>query len=80
MIKILLLSLMLLNPINQKECRVDIATYQGGLSLVTTDGNEWLMDGEDTDYVIGGEYVIIFNTFGTDSVYDDAIVDLIRLK
>lgn len=50
----------------------DVSIKDGIAYLVTGDGNNWMIECDDTD--IGDIYRITFNTHNTKSVKDDSIV------
>lgn len=49
------------------------ATYEGGGVFLTEDGNEWTFDGE---YEVGKSYKMRMHDNGTESIYDDVIMDV----
>lgn len=45
-------------------------------ALETTDGNLWITENN----LKSGKYIIIFDNMGTDTIYDDEIVKLVKIK
>lgn len=84
MLKVLILLLMLNGfGTNKQNFRVDYATYYDYLTLVTTDGNEWLLEeseDENVQYEENEKLICIFDTKGTLNVEDDEIIFLESLS
>lgn len=49
------------------------------IELTDEDGEMWVVEvGCTSDYDLNGYYCILFDTMGTDTIYDDKIVELRR--
>jgi hypothetical protein len=50
-------------------------TAMGVTYIETTDGNGWAID-ENTSFTQGQKVTITFNDMGTETIYDDVIIDI----
>lgn len=69
--------------------RLEQGTYYNYLTIVTTDGNEWLLNDDPGSKYIknnksifndGEKVVVLFDTMGTGFIEDDVILDVKVIK
>ncbi len=63
--------------------REEDAVYKGNGTFETTDGNLWIIDSKpeknaehDSEYDIDGHYVLVMNDNGTETIYDDEVMEV----
>ena len=53
----------------------------GTVSFVDTDGELWVIESDDvSDYVSGDKYTLVYDTVGTDDIYDDEIIAVAKVE
>lgn len=51
------------------------------VTFVDTDGEAWVAEVDDVSkYSVGNDYVLVYDTMGTDDIYDDEIVAIAEME
>lgn len=64
------------------EAEVDVVRPEyGTVSFVDSDGELWIIEaGDVSSYIPGNEFILVYDTMGTDDIYDDEIVAVAKVE
>lgn len=59
----------------------EVHSEYGTVSFVDSDGELWVVESNDVSgYVPGNEFTLVYDTMGTDYIYDDEIVAVAKAE